>query len=129
MIIEIFTTGFFFAVFCLGALTCGLTAFFFKDAVWLSFIFVITSVVFFLTLKSWYFETVIKSKNSSNFGFQGLIGKVGIVTKTISLKQMGYVKVDGDEWQAVANQSIEEGTQVIIEQVEGNRVQVRKNEV
>ena len=44
------------------------------------------------------------------------IGKTAIVTKTITPNKLGEIKVMGSFWRATANEEIEEGRSVLIEQ-------------
>lgn len=53
-----------------------------------------------------------------------LVGMVGKVIKTIEEEGKGIVKVDFQEWTAVAakNNSIEEGAHVVIKEIVGNKL-------
>lgn len=52
--------------------------------------------------------------------FEGLIGKKGIVVKTIKPDSIdGKVRIDSDIWSATSEQVIEPGTKVIVVGVEG----------
>ena len=56
-----------------------------------------------------------------------LIGKQGLVTKTIDRNSPGRVKIGGEEWNAclLDNKTLNPGIHVVIVQVKGNHVTVK----
>ncbi|MDD3051818.1 MAG: NfeD family protein [Candidatus Cloacimonetes bacterium] len=124
VIIEIFTPGFLFLSFGAGAILTGILVYIFEALpIYMQMIAfaAITAILFFnlrrLTKK-------IYNKNESSTNVEALIGKIGIVTKTVPSDGRGYVKIEGETWSAVSNdvKEIAEGTKVHIVNIEGNKV-------
>ena len=130
IIIEIFTPGFFFFSFGIGAIASGLMAYIFKENLILQFLtFSVVTFVSFLLMKKFAGKMLKNSVQESNI--YALSGKTGIVTKIILKDHKGYVKIGGEEWSAVFEQDIEqinEGEKVKIVRVDGNKVVVEKME-
>lgn len=57
-----------------------------------------------------------------------VIGMEGIVTEAIKKNQVGEVKVDGKRWSAISKSSIKVDEEVIIEDIDGVKLIVRKKE-
>ncbi|MDE5538923.1 MAG: NfeD family protein [Bacilli bacterium] len=57
-----------------------------------------------------------------------VIGMEGVVTEEISKLKVGEVKVDGKRWSAVSDAKISVGDTVIVEEVSGVKLVVRKGE-
>jgi len=130
IIIEIFTPGFFFFSFGIGAIASGLMAYIFKENLILQFLtFSVVTFVSFLLMKKFAGKMLKNSVQESNI--YALSGKTGIVTKIILKDHKGYVRIGGEEWSAIFEQDIEqinEGEKVKIIRVDGNKVVVEKME-
>lgn len=57
-----------------------------------------------------------------------VIGMTGIVTEEIKKNVIGEVKVDGKKWSAVADKKIEVGSEVIVLEIDGVKLKVKKGE-
>ncbi len=57
-------------------------------------------------------------------GKEGLVGEVGTV-KT-RLDKIGYVYVAGELWEAFSNETLEEGIEVVVEEVQGMKLKVAR---
>ncbi|MEG0873456.1 MAG: NfeD family protein [Clostridia bacterium] len=83
-------------------------------------------IVFMKPLVKKFFKTRVNAPMNSD----ALIGKNAIVTKQIhTLNSKGQVKVNGELWSAITEDEtsiIESGATVIIEDVEGVKLRVRK---
>jgi hypothetical protein len=123
IIIEIFTAGFYSFSIGLGCLVTGLFAKLFPGFPAQIIIFSITSITSFLLMKR--FAKVLLRRDNPQSNIFALVGKTGTVTSTIFPNSKGHVRIDSEEWSAVAvdeNQTIEKGSVVTIEQTEGNKV-------
>ncbi|MCB5250909.1 MAG: NfeD family protein [Candidatus Cloacimonetes bacterium] len=121
-IIEIFTPGFFFFSFGTAAILTGLIAYFTNNLLLQLVIYAIATFISFLLMKK-FAKTIIKPDTEQSNVF-ALIGKQGIVTKTIPRSGRGYVKIESEEWSAVFDldiDKIEEGTLVVVQEIEGNK--------
>lgn len=68
-------------------------------------------------------QLVIKTKATN---VDALIGKKGIVLKSITPQKTGQVKVEGETWRAEADSTIDEQAQVVVESVSGVTLLVKK---
>lgn len=130
IIIEIFTPGFFFFSFGIGAILSGLFAYIFPDNIVMQFlIFSIITFIAFLLMKK--FASKILKNSNIDSNMYALSGKIGIVTQLIKRDSKGHVKIGGEEWSAIFEEDLEqinEGEKVKILRVEGNKVIVEKTE-
>lgn len=122
IIIEIFTPGFLFLSFGVGAILTGLVALIIPSMVFQILTFaVITLIVFLLSRK---FSKKLISADYEDTNVKALIGKSGKVTQEIPANEKGYVKIGGEEWAAVSqdNKEIKKNARVTIKDIEGNKV-------
>ncbi|MCF7857833.1 MAG: NfeD family protein [Candidatus Cloacimonetes bacterium] len=129
IIIEIFTPGFLFLSFGIGAILTGITAFLIDSIVLQVILFaLITLFVFLLSRK---LSNKFISKDYIETNVKGLIGKTGKVTQDIQPDEKGYVKVESEEWVAVAKKNvlIKKDSLVIVEGIDGNKVIVTVKKV
>ena len=124
LVVEFATVNLVTIWFALGAL---LTVFlsFFVENIWIqSTVFVISSVVEFIStkplLKAFHLTELIPTNTDR------LIGKEGEVVKTISFNEYGRVKIFGENWMAASDETIKEGSKVIIKRIEGAKLIVEK---
>lgn len=117
LILELFVPGFILIFFTAGCWIVALT-------VWLTdislslqmLIFSVSSLALLFSLRK-YSMRIFKGTSRNDFDdryVDSKIGKIAIVTKAITPKVPGEVKVMGSFWRAVSNISIEEGQSVII---------------
>jgi len=122
IIIEIFTPGFLFLSFGVGAILTGLTALIIPSITFQILTFaVITLIVFILSRK---FSKKLISTNYEETNVKALIGKTGKVTQVIPANEKGYVKIGGEVWAAVSkdNNKINIDTRITVKDIEGNKV-------
>jgi len=133
ILVEIFTAGFFYACFAVGALSAMVTGFItngFLGAspyglVWQIVVFCIVSVV--LIPISRIFAGRIADKSVPQAGADALIGLNGVVTETIDpAEDVGKVKVDGQVWRANASGIIEKGSAIKVTDVRGAKLTVEE---
>ena len=122
VIIEIFTPGFLFLSFGIGAILTGLAALIIPSITFqvLTFAF-LTLIVFVLSKK---FSKKLISTNYEETNVKALVGKTGKVIHEIPTNEKGYVKIGGEEWAAVSkdNNKINKDTRVTVKDIEGNKV-------
>ncbi|WP_369899961.1 NfeD family protein [Bacillus manliponensis] len=112
-IAEMLTITFYLLWLGIGAVVGGIIALFLPDSLLLQVI--IASVVSLIL-------TVFTKRISKNFkeakgytdAVDQLIGKRGVMTRSITENENGIVKVDGDTWTAAANEPILEGERVVV---------------
>jgi len=122
VIIEIFTPGFLFFSFGVGAILTGLAALIIPSITFQILTFaILTLIVFVLSRK---FSKKLISTNYEDTNVQALIGKTGKVTQKIPANEKGYVKIGGEEWVAVSKDSkeIKKDARITVNDIEGNKV-------
>jgi len=128
MIIEIFTPGFLFMSFGIGAMLTGLISIVVRGTAIQILIFAVITFILFLFLRK--FSKKLISESSEETNIFALIGKTGIVVKEIPEDGKGYVKVGSEEWSAIAEngKKIEEEQKVLVNSIEGNKLIVKIKE-
>ncbi|MBT3756381.1 MAG: NfeD family protein [Candidatus Cloacimonetes bacterium] len=122
IIIEIFTPGFLFLSFGLGAILTGLIALVIPSIALQILAFAIISLIAFLLSRK--FSKKLISNNYEDTNVKALVGKTGKVTQQIPTNEKGYVKIGGEEWSAVSkdNNEIEKDARIVVNDIEGNKV-------
>lgn len=111
-LIEIFTPGFAVACLSIGCLcSCVLAAIAPATLNWQIALFVVASLLAFLFVRP--FALKILSRRAERKGeyksnMESLIGRTATVIEEIPAEDVGRVKVDGDEWQAVLSREIDD---------------------
>lgn len=123
---EITTPGlFFFIAFAIGSLFAAILAFLNFSFVSQCLIGLGVSLFSFWILR--YFFAVRSQAKVIKTNVAALIGKNGIVVKTIEPSVFGQVKIEGEIWAAesVDSRSLNKGTSVKVERIVGNRLLVK----
>lgn len=124
LIIEIFTPGFLFMSFGIGAIITGLISIasipFWAEIL----IFIVVTFIIFLNLRK-FSKKLMNSNYQSNV--DALVGKKAVVTETIPQDARGYVKVGGEVWSAISENEAEipVNTKVTIMKIDGNKLIVK----
>ncbi len=128
MIIEIFTPGFLFMSFGIGAILTGVVSILVRGTAIQILVFAVITFILFLYLRK--FSKKLISESSEETNIFALIGKTGMVVKEIPEDGKGYVKVGSEEWSAIAKngKKIENEQKIIINSVEGNKLIVKIKE-
>jgi membrane protein implicated in regulation of membrane protease activity len=131
VVVEIFTAGFFYACFAVGALSAMVTGFITSailgasayGLVWQIVVFCIVSVALIPVSKT--FARRISDSSVPQAGADALIGLPGVVIETINpAEDVGKVKVDGQVWRAAASAVIDEGTAIKVTNIRGAKLMV-----
>ena len=125
LILELATPTLIFACFVAGSLVSGVISFIYPENYYLQVgIFVGVSVILLPLTRSLAKKITKESPQKSNV--DALIGKVGLVTKSIDPDLGGQIRLEGEVWMATANEKIDEGDKVTITSVSGTKVQVER---
>ena len=125
LILELATPTLIFACFVAGSLVSGVISFIYPENYYLQVgIFVGVSVILLPLTRSLAKKITKESPQKSNV--DALIGKVGLVTKSIDPDLGGQIRIEGEVWMATANEKIDEGDKVTITSVSGTKVQVER---
>ncbi len=124
--IEIITVNLVTIWFAIGSLVAFFVALFIDSLVVQVCCFIIISILTILLtkplLKKFKLNKFIAT-NSDRY-----IGKVGNVTKRITSRENGQVKVLGTIWTAASNQTLEIGDEVVVLKIDGVKLIVKKEE-
>ncbi|UCG62463.1 MAG: NfeD family protein [Candidatus Zixiibacteriota bacterium] len=125
LILELATPTLIFACFVAGSLVSGVISFIYPENYYLQIgIFVGVSVILLPLTRSLAKKITKESPQKSNV--DALIGKVGLVTKSIDPDVGGQIRIEGEVWMATANEKIDEGDKVTITSVSGAKVHVER---
>ena len=89
-------------------------------------VFVCLGLILMLLTRPYLVKKLSKKKVSTNL--DRVIGMEGIVTEEIAKFKIGEVKVDGKKWSAISSEKIEVGKEVIVEDIDGVKLIVRKED-
>jgi len=124
MIIEIFTPGFLFLSFGLGAILTGLITLthikFWAQLV----IYIVITFILFLNLRK---LSKRLTKETIPTNVDALMGKKGFVIEQIPINGKGYVKIGGEEWSAISQDEtmIEVNQKILVKNIDGNKLIVK----
>ena len=125
LILELMTPTLVFACFVVASMAAGVYAYFSPEGYyWQIGTFVAVSAVLLPLTRTLARKITKPSPQKSNV--DALIGKVGLVTKTIDPDLGGQVKIEGEVWMARAGEQIEENEKVTIISVSGAKVHVER---
>lgn len=120
--LEVLTQMVWTICLAIGCVASAIAAAFGLDVAWQISIAGIVSVIAYLALKplfdKWQKKTNAKNKHLARTGMDALLGRKGVVTHEIKPGEMGRIRIDGDNWQALApktNHTIERGQQVVVD--------------
>jgi len=116
---EIVTVGFLIFWFAIGSLLAMITSFFTDSILIQSIVFLVSSTILLLMTKPLVNKYISKKTVPTNV--YSIVGKQGIVTKSISFEEPGQVKVEGEIWTAISENStaIEKDTEITVNKIEG----------
>ena len=118
LIAEMLVPGFILIFFTAGSWIVSLLIFLFNfDTTTQIIIFIISSLILLFTLRKYSIKTFKGNilKQVDDTYAESKIGKTAIVTKAITPGVPGEIKVMGSFWRAVADNEINEGQSVVIE--------------
>ncbi len=125
LILEVLTPSMLFIGFSMSALVSGIFAFFYPESYyWQMGIFIVVSAILLPLTRKMAKKLTKESPQITNI--DAIIGKVGLVIKTIDLDKAGQLKVNGEIWRAVSEEVIKEHEKATILKVVGTTVYVEK---
>jgi membrane protein implicated in regulation of membrane protease activity len=129
IILEILSPTFFMVFFGISAFITSIVSLFDLDIIPQLFIFVILSIITLFVFRPFAKKHLIADSDDTKTNVNALVGKEALVTERIvPSKNEGRVKITGDSWIAVATteEEIAEGEKVIITEVEGAKVFIKR---
>jgi membrane protein implicated in regulation of membrane protease activity len=123
-LIEIFTSGFFYACFAAGAIAAWATSLLTESATLQIVVFCVVSVGLIPITRL--FARKVTDESVPQAGADALIGQAGVVTEAIKpLEDTGKVRVDGQEWRATSDGKLTSGAQIVVVAVKGAKLLVK----
>ena len=127
LILEVLSPSMLFIGFAISALVSGVFTYFYPESVyWQIGIFVVVSTILLPLTRKMAKKLTIESPQITKV--DALIGKVGVVIKTIDPVSSGQLQIEGEVWRAVADELISEQEQATILKVTGTTVHVEKKQ-
>jgi membrane protein implicated in regulation of membrane protease activity len=126
LVIELFTADMISIWFSLAAVPSFVLALVGAHVIAQAIVFVIvTAILLLLTRPA--MKKYMKT-NEIKTNVDAIIGKTGVVVKTVTLDLPGRVKIGSMDWSAVSKENIEIGKHVKVLDVEGNKLIVESME-
>ena len=88
-------------------------------------VFVLVSLLFMACVRPFIRKYIKRNEIKTNV--DSFVGRIALVTEDIVDGNRGVVKLDGQEWSAIANEDILKGTKVVVLSIEGNKLIVKEN--
>ena len=127
LVIEIITVGFLVLWFAVSAFIVALLSLFIHNIIAQTAIFLVISAILILFTRP--LTAKITKKDNAVTNVNSIIGKNGIVKKEITNIEAGQVKVGGDLWTAVLEDtsfdSIPEGSSIEVVKINGVKLVVK----
>ena len=123
-IVEISTVNLVSIWFIASALVSLILSFIYDNAYLEMGVFAILGIVLMLLTKPLINKYLKPERVRTNI--DRVIGMTGICTEEIKKNTIGEVKVDGKRWSAISSSKINVGDEVIIEEIDGEKLKVRK---
>lgn len=127
-ILEILTTGFLLIWVALAALITGAITTVFNLQIQMQILaFTILSTVLLLFTRK--LADRVKPSKQMKTSYEKVIGKTGVIIEEYDeITGKGIVKVNGDTWSLIADESLEKGTKVKVIALKGVKLQVERIE-
>ena len=102
LILELSSGDFYVTCFAIGALVAMVSSFIGVPLWGQVIVFAVFSVASIFFIRPRLLASLHKGGEERESNADALVGREGVVTEAIAAKGNGYVKVDGDQWKAVA---------------------------
>ncbi|MDO4996236.1 MAG: NfeD family protein [Bacilli bacterium] len=124
IVIELATVNLVTIWFAVGSLITLFVSLYVDSEIIQIIIFIIASLVSLVVTKP--IASKLKIKNIEPTNSDRYVGKSGEVTKKITPKEKGEVKVLGTIWTAVSDETLEVGEEIKVKKIEGVKLIVEK---
>ncbi len=123
LVIEALTSNLVTIWISLGAFAAAISSYFTDDIQVQISIFFIVTIITLLATKNLVKKLVLKKIKTN---LDAVVGKRGIVIKSILKDEVGRVKVMGKDWAAISDEELNEGTKVEILEIKGVKLVVKE---
>jgi membrane protein implicated in regulation of membrane protease activity len=125
LLVELVGTGFYLMSVGIGAIGAAIANYIGLDPITQLIIFALVTVIF-IVLSRPLANRLTRGAPNKKAAADRLIGEEGVVTEAINPENSGMIKISGETWRAIANDTITVGEIVIVEKVKGVKLCVRK---
>lgn len=125
--IEASTINLFTIWFAVGSLGAFITTLFTSDVVIQCAVFTIVTTVSLILTRP-LVKKLLKGRTYVRTNLDSVVGHIGIVSEIIKPTSIGRVTVFGKDWAAKSNETIEQGSEVLVLAIEGVKLIVKKKE-
>lgn len=123
-LIEISTVSL-VSIWYIASALVSLVLSFFIDNFLIQFgVFAILGTILVITTRDYLVKLLVKNKEKTNL--DRVIGMTGYVTKEITKKNLGEVKVDGKLWTAISDKKIKVDSTVKVLEIDGVKIKVEE---
>ncbi len=122
--IEISTVNLVSIWYIASALVSLILSFFIDNFVIQFAVFAILGTILVITTRDYLVNLLVKKKEKTNL--DRVVGMTGIVTKEITKKNSGEVKVDGKFWTAISDKKIKVDSAVKVLEIDGVKIKVEE---
>ncbi|QRK06792.1 NfeD family protein [Archangium violaceum] len=125
--LEMALPGFVMLWFCVGALVASLSAALGLDINVQLALFTLVSVALFTASRTLFKKAFMRNASTVKTGVEAMVGQEAVVTESLVEGHGGTVRINGELWSArPLGGPVAEGERVIVEQVEGLKLWVRR---
>lgn len=125
LFLEIVTAGFYLMSVGIGAAIAGIANYMSFDPTTQLIIFAVVTVICLIASRP-FANMLTRGSPDKKATTDRLIGKEGVVTETIDPENAGMIKIGGESWRSIANDNISIGEKVVVEEVKGVKLKVKK---
>ena len=125
-IIEAVTVGLTTIWFVVSGLVALIVSFFCDNFLIQFGIFVVLGIILLITTRPLLKKFITVAKVKTNL--DRVVGMEGIVTEDIVPLELGEVKVDGKKWSAISDEKIEKDSKIVVLEIDGVKLKVKKKE-
>jgi len=125
LFLEIVTTGFYLMSVGIGAAAGGIANYMGFDPTTQIIIFAVVTIICLIASRP-FANILTRGSPDKKATTDRFIGKEGIVSEAIDPDNAGMIKISGEEWRAISTDSISVGEKVIVEEIKGVKLKVRK---
>lgn len=124
IVIELATVNLVTIWFAVGSLITLFVSLYVDSEIMQIIIFIVASLVSLIVTKP--IASKLRIRNIEPTNSDRYVGKSGEVTKKITPKEKGEVKVLGTIWTAVSDETLEVGEEIVVEKIDGVKLIVKK---
>ena len=125
LFLEIVTTGFYLLSVGIAAGIAAIANYLSVDPITQVIIFAIVTIICLIASRP-LANRLTRSSPDKRAATDRFIGKEGVVTEAIDPDNAGMIKIAGESWRAIADDTISTEEKVIVEEIKGVKLKVRK---